>query len=76
MNRVILTVLFASLFFWGCSDSGTSKLCGNSKIDDGETCDPPATCPVDCDDSDPCTADTLIGSDVDCDADCVNTPIT
>jgi hypothetical protein len=58
------------------SDTFVAAECGNSIIEDGETCDPPATCPTSCDDSDPCTVDTLTGSAANCNAACNFTDIT
>ena len=54
-------------------------LCGNGKVDSGETCDTGITsgtgkCPTTCDDYKPCTTDALTGSK--CTAKCVYTPIT
>ncbi len=76
MNRVIPIAFIASVLFWGCGDTQTSKLCGNSKIDDGETCDPPDTCPTSCDDGDPCTDDSMSGSAETCNVECSNDVIT
>jgi MYXO-CTERM domain-containing protein len=62
----------------GCnsgSDGDCSANCGNGVLDPGETCDPPTTCPTGCDDGDACTADSLGGSAVTCDAVCSNFPI-
>ncbi len=41
------------------SDSGSvnvtsTPICGNSIVEAGETCDPPASCPTTCDDGDVC----------------------
>ncbi len=44
--------------------------------DAGETCDPPSTCPTSCDDGDPCTEDSLIGSAANCNAECQHGAIT
>ena len=63
----------------GCNngnDNDCSASCGNSIIETGETCDPPATCPTDCDDSNDCTTDTMTGSPANCNVVCTNTPIT
>jgi hypothetical protein len=58
-------------------DSGTAKpACGDGKLDPGETCDPPSSCPQSCDDSDPCTADIQAGSAATCDVSCAHKPIT
>jgi hypothetical protein len=58
------------------SDNDCSASCGNEVVDPGETCDPPATCPTDCNDGDPCTDDTLTGSAANCNADCPHAPVT
>jgi hypothetical protein len=50
--------------------------CGNGMIDVGETCDPPATCPVSCDDGNACTVDELTGSAMTCNISCNNSVIT
>jgi hypothetical protein len=55
-------------------DCGGS-LCGNGAIDPGETCDPPATCPSNCDDGNGCTADTMSGTPATCDVSCTHAPI-
>jgi MYXO-CTERM domain-containing protein len=57
----------------GCgpaSDSDCSQTCGNGTIEPGETCDPPRTCPVSCDDNDACTVDAETGSAENCNAAC------
>jgi hypothetical protein len=46
--------------------------CGDGVKDFGETCDPPESCPTDCDDGDPCTQDSLSGSAASCNVQCVN----
>jgi MYXO-CTERM domain-containing protein len=63
----------------GCdrsSDSDCSASCGDSVIDASETCDPPSSCPVSCDDGNACTADTMSGSAANCNAACHHAPIT
>jgi hypothetical protein len=62
------------------SDSSTipsmapSLACGNGVFEpaNGETCEPSTSrrCPVDCDDGDPCTTDTLVGGESTCNAAC------
>jgi hypothetical protein len=62
----------------GCnqnSDSDCSSSCGNDEIEDGETCDPPATCPADCNDANPCTADLMTGSAGNCNVECSHSAI-
>ena len=53
-------------------------VCGDNVVDEqeGETCDPPSSCPTGCDDEDPCTVDTKIGSEATCDVECVYDPVT
>ena len=75
MRKLVLFGLVISFLSLGCSDDG-EDLCGNGKIDDGETCDPPATCPTDCIDGDPCTEDVMTGSPDNCNVACSNPPIT
>ena len=65
----------------GCSPSNDldcSQNCNNGVVDEGESCDPPDTCPTeaDCDDGDACTVDTLTGSASNCSAQCSNAQIT
>jgi hypothetical protein len=64
----------------GCgvaNDRDCAGVCGDSQVAQGETCDPPATCPIACpDDGDRCTTDRLIGDPLLCTAACVHTPIT
>src|SRR6185369_8877240 len=43
--------------------------CGNGRLDPGETCDPPGSCPV-CDDQNDCTTDTVSGSANSCNLVC------
>jgi hypothetical protein len=58
--------------------------CGNGMLDPDEQCDPavvapnPGACPMaaDCDDHNPCTADSVAGSAAQCSAHCANTFIT
>lgn len=50
-------------------------VCGDGRVEGDETCDPPATCPTGCDDSDPCTADRLEGDPQKCTAQCWHDPI-
>jgi len=63
------------------SDSGSvtvnsTSVCGNSIVEAGETCDPPASCPTSCDDGNSCTTDTLTGSAANCNAACSFAPIS
>jgi hypothetical protein len=57
------------------TDSDCSPLCGNGTIEAGETCDPQATCPTACDDSDPCTQDLASGAPQNCDTACASLPV-
>ena len=53
----------------GCTnelDTDCSATCGDGVLDEGETCDPPETCPASCDDADTCTNDTSTGSPQNC----------
>ena len=58
------------------NDSDCVAMCGNGIVEAGETCDPVADCPTDCDDQDSCTVDTLTGSPASCTAECQNVAIT
>jgi hypothetical protein len=57
------------------TDSDCSPACGNGTIESGETCDPPESCPTDCEDGDACTQDTSGGAPQNCDVACTNAPI-
>lgn len=50
------------------NDTSDLPGCGDGQIQEGELCD--GNCPTSCDDNDPCTEDTLIGSAQMCDARC------
>jgi hypothetical protein len=73
-------ILAVPLFLMaGCGGSGRppgKPICGNRVIEEGETCDPPSTCPTGCDDEDPCTTDSLEGSADRCNARCSHLTIT
>lgn len=64
----------------GCTataDRDCAPSCGDGRIGSGETCDPPATCPVTCpDDGDPCTIERLAGTAGRCDVTCRHDPVT
>ncbi len=65
----------------GCNpnnDSDCSMNCDNGVIDDGETCDPPGTCPTidDCTSEDACQRPILTGSASSCSAACGTESIT
>src|SRR5262249_45727311 len=66
----------------GCCPSVCSAMndsdcagCGNGRLEAGETCDPPSSCPA-CDDQNDCTIDTQTGSAATCDVTCGHTPKT
>jgi hypothetical protein len=62
----------------GCrhgTDSDCPEDCGNGSLDQGETCDPPESCPTSCNDDDPCTEDSLSGSPGMCNVECQHTAI-
>jgi MYXO-CTERM domain-containing protein len=62
----------------GCdhaTDDDCSASCGDGVVDPAETCDPPESCPADCDDQDPCTDDLLTGSSANCNVACSNTAV-
>ncbi len=59
----------------GCdsgNDSDCSAYCGNGVVDSGESCDPPSSCPTSCDDGEPCTTDSMVGSAATCNLQCYN----
>ena len=60
----------------GLVDPDCDASCGNGERETGETCDPPESCPTDCDDGDLCTVDRLGGSAAACTAVCRSTPLT
>lgn len=51
-----------------------ANYCGDGKVDAGEVCD--GNCPTDCDDGDPCTADTMSGQVNHCDVKCSHAAVT
>ena len=66
----------------GCCPAGCSlptdpdcAVCGDSVIEGPETCDPPGSCPIACDDGDLCTNEVLLGSPDECTAECEATAI-
>lgn len=63
----------------GCSfgtDQDCAPICGNAVVEDGETCDPPSSCPTSCSpDADLCTAAKLEGDPSSCNARCIQDPI-
>jgi len=62
----------------GCDnnvDDDCSASCGNGVVEEGETCDPPETCPTSCDDEDACTINLLTGSASNCNAECTFPPL-
>lgn len=59
----------------GCNpsnDDDCSAECGNEHVDEDETCDPPGSCPADCNDRDACTVDSMTGSADNCNVKCNN----
>lgn len=56
----------------------TAGECNNNVVDPGETCDPPGSCPVSCDQSmtTACAPAILVGSAASCTASCAITAIT
>jgi len=62
---IIVSVLVLLVPCCGNEDVPT---CGNGIIDPGETCD--GDCPMRCDDGNPCTIDSMIGSAATCTAEC------
>ncbi|MDC0744621.1 RCC1 domain-containing protein [Polyangium mundeleinium] len=65
----------------GSGGVGGGALCGNGKVDSGESCDREITmgadaCPTACSDGNSCTSDTLVGSAASCSASCSFAPIS
>jgi len=64
----------------GCTalvDRDCGVMCGDGRIEAGETCDPPSSCPIACpDDGDRCTAERLTGDANHCNVSCRHVPIT
>lgn len=56
----------------------TAGECNNNIVDPGETCDPPGSCPTECDQSatNACAPNVMIGSSTTCTAACAITAIT
>ena len=50
----------------------SEPVCGNGVVEPPELCD--GDCPTSCDDGDPCTTDSLVGSG--CDRQCIHTRVT
>ncbi len=64
----------------GCTaatDADCAATCNDGRIQAGETCDPPSSCPTTCpDDGDPCTTDRVVGDPRQCTAACQHVPVT
>ncbi len=64
----------------GCTagnDNDCAPSCNDGRVEAGETCDPPSTCPTTCpDDGDACTIERLVGDPQQCNAACRHVPIT
>jgi hypothetical protein len=64
----------------GCTaatDSDCAAVCGDGRVEAGETCDPPSSCPTACPDSgDPCARPELQGDPSECNLVCRYVPIT
>jgi len=59
------------------ADAASCPNCPDGRIEAGETCDPPTTCPTTCpDDGDPCTTELLVGDPAHCNVACLHIPIT
>lgn len=58
------------------NDDDCTAACGNGVVDQGETCDPPSTCPTTCNDGNACTQDIMSGDPSTCNAACANNAIT
>lgn len=61
------------------NDDDCEPVCGNGLLEEGETCDPPGTCPQseqDCDDGDTCSVDLVVGSSEQCAAICQHQAIS
>jgi hypothetical protein len=56
------------------TDSDCSASCGNGIVEGVEVCD--GECPTACDDGNPCTTDTLVGSAAQCSAKCTFKVVT
>jgi len=63
----------------GCGptdDNDCYGVCGDSVVDQGETCDPPSSCPTSCAPMTGCTQEVLSGSAGNCTAHCVQSQQT
>jgi len=56
------------------NDNDCKPMCGNGVVEAGEDCDG-ARCPRSCNDSNPCTLDSLMGSASTCNAKCLHSPV-
>ncbi|MFC1654380.1 PQQ-binding-like beta-propeller repeat protein [Myxococcota bacterium] len=71
-------IVVFTLMLSGCNgkdEEENGATCGDGVIEKLETCDPPSNCPTSCDDEDPCTIDTMVGSPENCDVACGRQPI-
>lgn len=58
-------------------EGSCALLCGDGKLDPGESCDPPGSCPANCEAPDEaCMSVALEGTAASCSAQCVTTAIT
>jgi uncharacterized protein YkwD len=57
-------------------DAGSEPVCGNGRVEAGESCDPPSSCPTSCpDDGVACTTARLVGDAASCTAACEPAPV-
>lgn len=74
----VICVVFFAFALCACSgkdEEDNGAICGNGVIEKLETCDPPSNCPTTCNDGDPCTIDTMVGSPDKCNVACGHQPI-
>jgi hypothetical protein len=58
------------------TDTDCSVGCGNGIVEAGETCDPPESCPANCNDGNACTVDQLTGNSQNCNVACSSSAIS
>jgi hypothetical protein len=63
----------------GCherNDDDCRSVCGDGVLSPDEMCEPFISCPLDCDDFNPCTLDVFTGALETCNIVCTHTPVT
>lgn len=58
------------------TDDDCRSVCGDGVVSPDEICEPLITCPISCDDGDPCTRDGFAGTLESCTLACIHTEVT